>query len=167
MINYKNGNLTVESVDVSKIVSEVGTPFYCYSYNKILDQYRVLAAALSSSKISIYFAVKANSNLSILKELKKFQLGADVVSIGELMKALKSGINPKKIVFSGVGKTSSELGYAIDKKILLINTESKSEIKEIDRIAKLKKKTNTNWYYIKSKYRCKKFRSNFNWKKRK
>jgi diaminopimelate decarboxylase len=72
-------------------------------------------------------------------------LGADVVSMGELMVALKAGINPKKIVFSGVGKTSNEINYAIDKKILLINAESKSEIKEIDRIAKIRKES-ANWY---------------------
>mgnify|MGYP000271011899 CR=1 FL=1 len=74
------------------------------------------------------------------EEIKKFELGADVVSKGELMIALKAGINPKKIVFSGVGKTTDEISFAIDKKILLINAESKSEIQEIDRIAKLKKK---------------------------
>ena len=77
--------------------------------------------------------------LNIIKEIKKFGLGADVVSMGELMMALKAGIKPKKIVFSGVGKTSNEISYAIDKKILLINAESKSEILEIEKIAKIKK----------------------------
>jgi len=76
----------------------------------------------------------------LIKEIKKFGLGADVVSIGELMLALKAGINSKKIVFSGVGKTTKELSYAIDKKILLINAESESEIREIERIAKKKNK---------------------------
>ena len=88
----------------------------------------------------ICFAVKSNTNVNLIKEIQKFGLGADVVSMGELMMALKAGINPKKIVFSGVGKTSDEISYAIDKKILLINAESQSEIKEIDRIAKIKKK---------------------------
>ena len=88
----------------------------------------------------ICFAVKANTNVNILKEIKRLNLGADVVSIGELMKALKAGIKPHKIVFSGVGKTTTELQYAINKKILLINTESKSEILEIEKIAKQKKK---------------------------
>ena len=74
-----------------------------------------------------------------LKEIKKFGLGADVVSMGELMTATKAGINAKKIVFSGVGKTSKEIAYAIEKKILLINAESENEVREIDRIAKLKK----------------------------
>jgi diaminopimelate decarboxylase len=88
----------------------------------------------------ICYAVKANSNLNILKEIKNQDLGADVVSIGEMMKALKAGIKPKKIVFSGVGKTSTEIEYAINKNILLINAESKSEILEIEMLAKSKKK---------------------------
>ena len=88
----------------------------------------------------ICFAVKANSNKALLNEIGKLGLGADVVSIGELMKALKSGIHPNKIVFSGVGKTSKEIEFAIEKKILLINAESKSEILEIEKIAKMKKK---------------------------
>ncbi len=77
-----------------------------------------------------------------MKEIGRLGLGADVVSIGELMKALKSGIKSNKIVFSGVGKTSKEINYAIDKKILLINAESKSEILEIEKIAKTKRKKN-------------------------
>ena len=88
----------------------------------------------------ICFAVKSNSNKALLNEIRKLGLGADVVSMGELMKALKSGIHPNKIVFSGVGKTSREIEFAIDKKILLINAESKSEILEIEKIAKMKKR---------------------------
>ena len=136
MINYKNGNLTVESVDVSKIVSEVGTPFYCYSYNKILDQYRGLATALSSSKISIYFAVKANSNLSIIKTLAKEGAGADVVSLGEFKRCLIAGVDPKKIVFSGVGKTTEEIVEALINDIFQINVESEAELININEIAK-------------------------------
>jgi diaminopimelate decarboxylase len=88
----------------------------------------------------ICFAVKSNTNVNLIREIRKLGLGADVVSMGELMMALKAGIDPKKIVFSGVGKTSKEISYAIDKKILLINAESKSEIIEIEKIAKSKKK---------------------------
>ena len=88
----------------------------------------------------ICFAVKSNTNVNLIREIRKLGLGADVVSMGELMMALKAGINPKKIVFSGVGKTSKEISYEIDKKILLINAESKSEIIEIEKIAKSKKK---------------------------
>ena len=88
----------------------------------------------------ICFAIKSNTNINLIKEIKKFGLGADVVSIGELMKAIRAGINPKKIVFSGVGKTSDDIKYAINKNILLINAESESEIIEIERIAKIKNK---------------------------
>ena len=88
----------------------------------------------------------------MLREIGKLGLGADVVSMGELMLAVKAGIKPKKIVFSGVGKTSNEISYAIDRKILLINAESISEIKEIDRIAKSKKKKSENRYKVKSQY---------------
>ena len=84
--------------------------------------------------------MKSNTNVNLIREIKKFGLGADVVSLGELMMALKAGIKPNKIVFSGVGKTSSELNFAINKQILLINAESLSEIMEIDRLAKLRNK---------------------------
>ena len=87
----------------------------------------------------ICFSVKSNTNVNIIKEIKKFGLGADVVSKGELMLALKAGVNPGKIVFSGVGKTNEEINFAIEKKILLINAESKSEIQEINKIAKQKR----------------------------
>ena len=101
----------------------------------------------------------------MIKEIKKFGLGADVVSMGELMLALKAGVNPKKIVFSGVGKTSSEISYAIDKKILLINAESESEIEEINRIAKLKKKKVQIGIRLNPNTDAKTLKSNFNWKK--
>ncbi len=136
MIKYKNGNLNVESVDVSRIVNKVETPFYCYSYNKILDQYRGLADALSSSKVSIYFAVKANSNLSIIKTLAKEGAGADVVSLGEFKRCLIAGVDPKKIVFSGVGKTTEEIAEALTKDIFQINVESEAELININAIAK-------------------------------
>jgi len=136
VIKYKNGNLNVESVDVSRIVSQVGTPFYCYSHNKIVDQYRGLAEALSSSKVSIYFAVKANSNLSIIKTLAKEGAGADVVSLGEFKRCLVAGVDPKKIVFSGVGKTTEEIAEALNKDIFQINVESEAELININAIAK-------------------------------
>ncbi len=136
MIKYKNGNLNVESVDVSRIVKEVGTPFYCYSHNKIVNQYRGLADALSSSKVSIYFAVKANSNLSIIKTLAKEGAGADVVSLGEFKRCLMAGVDPKKIVFSGVGKTTEEIAEALNKDIFQINVESEAELININAIAK-------------------------------
>ena len=116
------------------------TPIYCYTLNRIKDNILNFKQYFKKINPLICFAVKANTNIKILKEIKSFDLGADVVSIGELMKALKAGIKPQKIVFSGVGKTSLEIEYAINKKILLINAESKSEILEIEKIAKRKNK---------------------------
>ena len=139
-MKYINNNFFVEKVSSKKLAKKFDTPLYCYSYEKLkknIDNF-----ILNFKKLSplICFAIKSNSNLNIIREIKKLGLGADVVSKGELLQAIKSGINPKKIVFSGVGKTHSELKYAIDKKILLINSESKSEVIEIDKIAKSKNK---------------------------
>ena len=139
-MKYINRKLTIDKVKIQDIVKKFNTPTYCYSYNKLKENINNFKINFKSFSPLICFAVKSNTNISLIREVKKFGLGADVVSMGELMMALKAGVNPKKIVFSGVGKTSAEIRYAIDKKILLINAESKSEIKEIERIAKLKKK---------------------------
>tara|TARA_B100000965_G_scaffold386627_1_gene389051 strand:- start:1093 stop:2307 length:1215 start_codon:yes stop_codon:yes gene_type:complete len=139
-MKYINNSFLIEKVKIQKLANKFETPFYCYSYDKLKKNIKKFKFHFKSISPLICFALKANSNLQIIKEVKKLGLGADVVSKGELMKALKAGINPKKIVFSGVGKTSSELSYAIDKKILLINSESKSEVLEIERLAKSKKK---------------------------
>ena len=139
-MKYKNKKLTIENVSVQKIAKVYSTPTYCYSYNSLRENIIKFKKNFKSFSPLVCFAIKSNTNLNLIKEIKKFGLGADVVSIGELMMALKAGISPKKIVFSGVGKTSDEITYAINKNILLINAESKSEIREIERIAKLKKK---------------------------
>tara|TARA_B100001142_G_scaffold247501_1_gene247257 strand:- start:200 stop:622 length:423 start_codon:yes stop_codon:yes gene_type:complete len=139
-MKYINKRLTIEKVSVEKIAKKFGTPAYCYSYYQLKQNINNFKKSFKSFSPLTCFAIKSNTNINLIKEIKKFGLGADVVSMGELMIAIKAGINPKKIVFSGVGKTSNEINYAIDKKILLINAESKSEIKEIDRIAGLKKK---------------------------
>jgi len=139
-MKYINKKLTIEKISFKKIASKFGTPFYSYSYNKLKKNIDSFKKSFRSFSPLICFAVKSNTNIHIIKEIKKLGLGADVVSMGELMVALKAGINPNKIVFSGVGKTSSEINFAIDKKILLINAESLSEIKEINRIAKEKNK---------------------------
>ena len=128
-MEFINKKLTIEKVKVQDIVKKFYTPTYCYSYKKLKENISVFKKHFSSFSPLICFAIKSNTNLNLIREIQKFGLGADVVSMGELMMALKAGINPKKIVFSGVGKTSKEISYAIDKKILLINTESKSEIK--------------------------------------
>ena len=137
---FKKNKLFVEKVDALKIVRKYGTPTYCYSLNRLRNNIRNFQQSFKSISPLICFSVKSNNNRQILKEIKKFGVGADVVSKGEMMQALKAGILPKKIVFSGVGKKTEELKFAIEKKILLINTESESEIFEIERLAKLKKK---------------------------
>ena len=139
-MKYIKKRLTIDKVVIDDIAKKFGTPTYCYSYTQLKKNINNFKKNFKSFSPLICFAIKSNTNLNLIREIQKFGLGADVVSMGELMMALKAGINPKKIVFSGVGKTSKEIGYAIDKKILLINAESKSEIKEIDRIARLKKK---------------------------
>ena len=139
-MKYISKKLTIEKISTQNIAKKFGTPTYCYSYNQLEKNIINFKKSFRSFSPLICFAVKSNTNINLIKEIKKFELGADVVSMGELMLAIKAGISPNKIVFSGVGKTSTELEYAINKKILLINAESKSEIKEIDRIAKLKKK---------------------------
>ena len=139
-MKYINKSLSIEKIKVQNIAKKFGTPIYCYSYKKLKENISNFKKNFKSFSPLICFAIKSNTNVNLIREIKKFGLGADVVSVGELMIALRAGIDPKKIVFSGVGKTSNEISYAIDKKILLINAESKSEIIEIEKIAKLKKK---------------------------
>ena len=139
-MKYLSNNFLIDGFSVNFLAKKYSTPIYCYSFNKIKDNVKEFKTSFKKINPIICFSVKSNSNKQILKEIGKLQLGADVVSLGELMKALNSGIKPNKIVFSGVGKTSKEISYAIEKKILLINAESKSEILEIEKIAKFKKK---------------------------
>ena len=120
-IRYKNNNLFVENVSVKSLASKLSTPFYLYSEGNIIENYRSFSNNFRKSNPLICFSVKANSNIQILKVLKKMGSGADVVSGGELLKPIKSGIKPNKIVFSGVGKTEDEIKLAIRKNILLIN----------------------------------------------
>ena len=137
---YKKNKLTIDGFNVEFLARKFNTPIYCYSLIKIKENILNLKHHFKKIDPLICYAVKANTNISILKEIKNHNLGADVVSIGELMKALKAGIKPKKIVFSGVGKTSAEIEYAVNKNILLINAESRSEILEIEKIAKRKRR---------------------------
>ena len=137
-MKYINKKLAIENVKIQNIAYKFGTPVYCYSFSQLKQNIINFKRSFKSFSPMICFSIKSNSNVNLLKEIGKLGLGADVVSKGELMLAIKAGIKPKKIVFSGVGKTSSEISYAIDRKILLINAESISEIKEIDRIARSK-----------------------------
>ena len=139
-MRYNKKKLFIEGISVQNISNKFGTPAYCYSYSKLKKNINDFKENFKSFSPLICFSVKSNTNVNLIREIKKFGLGADVVSKGELMMALKAGINPSKIVFSGVGKTSEEINFAIEKKILLINAESKSEIQEINKIAKKKNK---------------------------
>ena len=137
-MRYKNNNYFIENISLDKLAIKYSTPLYCYSYNKLRSNIINFFTHFKKFSPLVCFAIKSNTNLNLIRVIKNFGLGADVVSKGELMLALKAGINKKKIVFSGVGKTESELKFAIEKKILLINSESESEIKIIEKIAKKK-----------------------------
>ena len=139
-MKYINKKLLIEKIKIESLAQRFNTPIYCYSYKKLKENIMNFKKNFNSFSPLVCFAIKSNTNVNLIKEIRKLGLGADVVSVGELMVALKAGVSPKKIVFSGVGKTSKEISYAIDKKILLINAESKSEINEIEKIAKTKTK---------------------------
>ena len=139
-MKYKKKHFYIENVSVERLAKQFSTPSYVYSYNKIKNNINNFKKNFKNINPLICFSVKSNFNLEILNLINKFGLGADVVSKGELISALKARIKPEKIVFSGVGKTIDELKFAISKKILLINAESKSEIIEIEKIAKKNKK---------------------------
>ena len=139
-MKYIDKKLSIEKTNFYKIAQKYNTPTYCYSYSKLKENINNFKNNFKSFSPLICFAVKSNTNVNLINEIRKFGLGADVVSVGEMMMALKAKISPKKIVFSGVGKTTDELNFAIDKKILLINAESKSEVEEINKIANRKKK---------------------------
>ena len=139
-LRYVGKNLFIEKLSINNILKKNKTPFYLYSENKIINNYLKFAKTFKKTNPTVCFAAKSNSNVGILKILGKLGAGADVVSGGELLKALKAGIKANKIVFSGVGKTEDELKIAINKKILLINCESESEAKLVNKIAKKLKK---------------------------
>ncbi len=139
--NYKGKNLYAEEVPVSRIAKEVGTPVYIYSKRTLNRHLAAYGDAFASVPHLICYSVKANSNLSVLSTFVKGGSGFDIVSGGELFRALKAGGDPKKIVFSGVGKRDDEIEYALNAGILLFNVESGDELRAINRIAKrLKKK---------------------------
>ena len=133
---YKGQNLFVDNTSVKSIAKKNITPFYVYSYKKIRSNFETFSNYFKRVDPLICFSVKSNSNISLVSELGKLGSGADVVSEGELLKALKAKIKPSKIVFSGVGKTEDELKLAIRKRLLLINIESESEARLIDKISR-------------------------------
>ena len=133
--HYRNGVLHAEDVDVSRLAEAVGTPFYCYSTATLERHYRVFTDAFAGLDTLVCYAMKANSNQSVLRTLARLGAGADVVSGGELMRAQAAGIPAEKIVFSGVGKTEAELRQALAENILCINVESEPELDLLSRIA--------------------------------
>ena len=132
---YRNGTLCAEEVPLSAIADAVGTPFYCYSSATLERHYRVFASGLDGLDSTVCFAVKANPNIAVIHTLASLGAGADVVSEGELRRALKGGVPADKIVFSGVGKTRRELALALELGIRQINVESEPELEALDAIA--------------------------------
>ena len=134
--------LHAEEVDLSDLAAAVGTPFYCYSTATLERHYRVFADAFAGSPGTLVcYSVKANSNLGVLATLARLGAGMDVVSEGELRRALAVKVPPEKIVFSGVGKTSAEMAFALDAGIFAFNVESEAELRALSEVAEAKGRT--------------------------
>jgi diaminopimelate decarboxylase len=132
---YGGGELHCDGVALSRIAAAVGTPFYCYSSAVLEAQYRRFAAAFADQGATIFYAVKANSNLAVIRTLARLGAGADIVSEGELRRALAAGIPPARIVFSGIGKTREEMRFALATGVHQINVESEPELEALSEIA--------------------------------
>ncbi len=133
--DYRGGALYAEDVALSQIAAEVGTPFYCYSAATIRRHFQVFSQAFAGLDALVCYAMKANSNQAVLRLLAKEGAGMDVVSGGELARALTAGVPASKITFSGVGKTEEEIGAALDAGIFCFNVESEPELAAISRVA--------------------------------
>ena len=133
--SYRGGLLHAESVALADIARDVGTPFYCYSTATLERHYSVFSEAFAACDALVCYSVKANSNLSVLRTLARLGSGADVVSEGEIHRALAAGIPPERIVFSGVGKTRAEMAFALDKGIFGFNVESEGELRALSEVA--------------------------------
>ncbi len=132
---YGEGQLFCEDVPLSRIAADVGTPCYVYSYSTFLRHFKVMDEAFSAFPHLVCFAVKANSNIAVLRMLAKEGSGMDVVSGGELFRAMRAGADPKGIVFAGVGKTPEEMEYALKLGILMFNVESEHELEKLQEVA--------------------------------
>jgi diaminopimelate decarboxylase len=132
---YRDGVLHAEAVNLDTLAAAVGTPFYCYSTATLTRHYEVFAGAFADVRALVCYAMKANSNQAVVRTLAKLGAGADVVSGGELKRARVAGIPADKIMFSGIGKTASELALAVDEGILCINVESEPELELLSSIA--------------------------------
>ncbi len=136
---YRGNELFAEDVSIAEMAREVGTPFYCYSTATLARHYQVFAESFAGLNAKICYAVKANSNIAVINTLAKLGSGADVVSQGEIRIAMKAGIAPKDIVFSGVAKTAEEMAYGLDQGIFQFNVESEPELMLLDQVARSKK----------------------------
>ena len=134
--DYQNGKLFCEGVALNELASTYGTPLYVYSQNTIKDNFNRLSSALSDLDHHIAFAVKSNSNLSVLKLLKNIGADFDIVSGGELFRVLKAGGTADQCTFAGVGKTREEIEYSLEQGIYSFNVESEAELRFINEIAK-------------------------------
>src|ERR1043165_2826934 len=133
---YRNGEMYAEQVPLQKIAREVGTPAYVYSLATLKRHFRVFDQAFAKAPHVVCYSVKANSNLAVLRAFAKEGSGFDIVSGGELHRALAAGGDPRKIVFSGIGKTRDEMAAALRAGILAFNVESAAELDELDRVAR-------------------------------
>ncbi len=136
--DYRRGVLHAEGVPLDRLAAAIGTPFYCYSTATLTRHYKVFAGAFADVRALVCYAMKANSNQAVIKTLAKLGAGADVVSGGELQRALQAGIPPQKIMFSGIGKTEAELAAAVDAGILCVNVESEPELALLSAVAAAK-----------------------------
>jgi diaminopimelate decarboxylase len=132
---YINGVLHAEGVSIPDLAEKVGTPFYCYSTATLERHFKVYASAFDGLDATVCYAVKANSNQAVIKTLAKLGAGADVVSVGEMRRALRAGVPASKVIFSGVGKADAEMREALEADIAQINVESIPELEELNRVA--------------------------------
>jgi diaminopimelate decarboxylase len=138
---YRDGALHAEAVNLAAVAEKVGTPFYCYSTATIERHYRVFTDAFADVHALVCYAMKANSNQAVIATLARLGAGADVVSEGELKRALTAGVSREKIMFSGVGKTARELALAVEEGIFCVNVESEEELEILSTIAAAKDRT--------------------------
>jgi len=133
--NYIDGTLSAEEVPLTRIAEAVGTPFYCYSTATLTRHYKVFDEAFTGIDHTVCYAIKANSNLAVIRTLAQLGAGADVVSVGEMRRALAAHIPADKIVYSGVGKTKEDLGEALKAGVMQINVESEPELEALSEVA--------------------------------
>src|SRR5690349_7039993 len=133
--SYRGGALHCEDVALATIAEAVGTPFYCYSSTAIETNFQAFRTAFKGQDAAIFYAMKANSNQAVLATLGRLGAGMDIVSEGELRRALAAGVPGERIVFSGVGKTKAEMAFALDSGILCFNVESEPELEALSEVA--------------------------------